>query len=71
MLLSEREMYGLRNQKIHMTIHKKYTFQEISVDEEEICGFEGLLGSGLGRIITCQVSVGGRVATNWTNIVCD
>ena len=54
-----------------MTIHDKYTLKEISVDEKDMCDFEGLLGSGLGWIITCQVSVGGQVATNWTNIFCD
>ena len=42
-----------------MTIHEKYTLKEMSVDEEEMCEFEGLLGSGVGWIITCQVSVGG------------
>ena len=54
-----------------MTIHEKYTLKEISVDEKDMCDFEGLLGSGLGWIITCQVSVGGQVATNWTNIFSD
>ena len=57
--------------EVHMTIHEKYTSKDISVDEEDICDFEGLLGSGLGWMITCQVSVGGQVATNWTNIFSD
>ena len=54
-----------------MTIHEKYTSKEITIDEEEMWEFEGLLGSGLVGIITCQVSVGGQVGTNWTNTFCD